>query len=64
MTQDYATLARINRLIALATLATKREMNPRMTNVHHLPAAANRTTRPTPLFKSSRGKRTSDLLAA
>ena len=64
MTQDYANLARINRLIALATLATKKEMNTQMANVHHLPAAANRTSRPKPLFVSSRGKRASDILAA
>lgn len=61
---DYTTQARINRLIALATLATKKEMNSRMANVHQFPIAANRAGRPTPVFISARGKRSSDQLAA
>lgn len=65
MQKDYVTLARTNRLIALATLATRKtQIATGLTNVHQFPVSANRNAKPVPMFTSTRGKRAGDLLAA
>ena len=64
MQKDYVTLARTNRLIALATLATRKKMVASATNVHQFPVSANRNSRPVPMFISGRAKRNGAQLAA
>ena len=64
MQKDYVTIARTNRLIARATVATRKKMVACTTNVHQFPVSANRNRTPVAVFTTSRGKRQGDLLAA
>ena len=64
MQKDYVIIARTNRLIALATLATRKKLVAQHENVHQFPVSANRNARPMPMFISDRAKREGALLAA
>lgn len=60
MQKEYVSLARAKRLIALTTLAARKAELASAQNVHQFPVARNTT----PVFVTTRGKRTNDVLAA